>query len=638
MSQGYWKASYQSAGVVNATDSQFGGYWNGTNDDSAALQLACDLAATYSPRKAVMLPPLVAIKSSIFVKARVHIIGYNYSPGKINTRVIPTSDMSLSTGFIFNCNTLDGTTQEEAQTWDARGAWSGIFGIELDNTVNNVAGARLCTFAYTFRAKDLKERRATQLIKRVPVSYADNVEISDVSIHPAYATNAEYQIELSFSGNGGGDAYVLKNIVTSTTDSGDGLPIKAIYCYGGNSGTVTNCINGQILIKNSPGVLINQLHQEYGQVVLTNTSGEIRGMTSQVHDADTYYPIDLTTDTTAQTYQVALTNCIFRKGNVTFDGNPAAEVRLTQYHTLVSLNSYRVLQVAGERCVTGYRVNNSSDAAITAWNSNAGYLSLNGYMTNYVPHGSDIAAIPAADFAGFGTATAVTTNGNGSFSASTTYYYKAQFLLASGIGRNSSAEVSVAVSASAPTALATRIYLSLSYGSTSTVGIVRIYRGTSTNSYDKVVNIPVINARSFGDDGTNIAGIAWGSRGAAAMDTITSVMGTYRVDPYSLARLYPTTNAKGSGSSPTIDFGSGNFITFTSTGNTTWNAPSNVPPSGEPVYVQITQDGTGGRTQTWNAAFKGAWPTASGTGGQIQLITGRSDGTNLVFISASGWY
>lgn len=74
------------------------------------------------------------------------------------------------------------------------------------------------------------------------------------------------------------------------------------------------------------------------------------------------------------------------------------------------------------------------------------------------------------------------------------------------------------------------------------------------------------------------------------------------------------------------------------TGNITMSSPTNVPPQGVEISYDFTQDATGGRTLTWSALHKGAWPTASGTANQKQTVRGVSDGTNIVFSGASGWY
>ncbi len=74
------------------------------------------------------------------------------------------------------------------------------------------------------------------------------------------------------------------------------------------------------------------------------------------------------------------------------------------------------------------------------------------------------------------------------------------------------------------------------------------------------------------------------------------------------------------------------------TANMTFLSPTNVPAAGSIVSYEFTQDGTGTRTITWSALHKGAFVTTAGTGGQKKRVTARSDGTNLIFVSDSGWY
>lgn len=74
------------------------------------------------------------------------------------------------------------------------------------------------------------------------------------------------------------------------------------------------------------------------------------------------------------------------------------------------------------------------------------------------------------------------------------------------------------------------------------------------------------------------------------------------------------------------------------TGNITISNPTNVPPPEVEVVIELTQDGTGGRTIAWGSAYKGAWPTNSGTANQKRVIRGYSDATNIVFASDSGWF
>jgi hypothetical protein len=74
------------------------------------------------------------------------------------------------------------------------------------------------------------------------------------------------------------------------------------------------------------------------------------------------------------------------------------------------------------------------------------------------------------------------------------------------------------------------------------------------------------------------------------------------------------------------------------TASITMSSPTNMPIQGTRVTYELTQDATGGRGVTWSALHKGAWPTASGTASQKQTVFGVSDGTNVVFQGASGWY
>lgn len=79
-------------------------------------------------------------------------------------------------------------------------------------------------------------------------------------------------------------------------------------------------------------------------------------------------------------------------------------------------------------------------------------------------------------------------------------------------------------------------------------------------------------------------------------------------------------------------------IVGTLTGNVQIDVPTGIPARGVMVAYHFTQDGTGTRTLTWSASHKGSAPTAAGTAGQKQSVFFRSDGTNLIYAGASGWY
>jgi len=89
---------------------------------------------------------------------------------------------------------------------------------------------------------------------------------------------------------------------------------------------------------------------------------------------------------------------------------------------------------------------------------------------------------------------------------------------------------------------------------------------------------------------------------------------------------------------PALAFGDQSVSIGALTGAITINAATNPPATGRTVTFHLVQDGTGGRTPTWNAAYKGATLTGSGTANQKAMVTFRYDGANLVQVSSTGWY
>ena len=96
------------------------------------------------------------------------------------------------------------------------------------------------------------------------------------------------------------------------------------------------------------------------------------------------------------------------------------------------------------------------------------------------------------------------------------------------------------------------------------------------------------------------------------------------------------------GAAPALNCDLGGTVTLSTalTSNITWAAPSNVPPAGEKLTIAMTQDGTGGYTVSWNAAyiFPTAWSNTGNTLGKISSVTFVSDGTKLVACGANSWY
>jgi len=114
------------------------------------------------------------------------------------------------------------------------------------------------------------------------------------------------------------------------------------------------------------------------------------------------------------------------------------------------------------------------------------------------------------------------TNGNVVWDKATaTYYYQAQYLY--DINRvvgtdNTNAEVSASL-----TNGGNGMLFSVESGNRPENCMLRLYRGTTTGSYDEYVDVPLVNAKHIYDKGTNIAGYAWKSRTAGIMDASADI-------------------------------------------------------------------------------------------------------------------
>jgi hypothetical protein len=90
-------------------------------------------------------------------------------------------------------------------------------------------------------------------------------------------------------------------------------------------------------------------------------------------------------------------------------------------------------------------------------------------------------------------------------------------------------------------------------------------------------------------------------------------------------------NGGSASSEYTPNYSNGSVHTVTLTGNVTFAAPTNMP-VGASLTLILTQDGTGGRTGTWNASYKwmGGTPILSLANGAIDVINIFYDGTNYI--------
>lgn len=639
-------------GLVMASD--FGGYWDGVHDDGPAIQAACDYAATFSPRKGVMLPPLVGIGISVVVPRDVFVFGYNWTPGKgVNTKIIPLAGLATcATGYAFNLATSDGLNNlsPAPNAW-AVGAQVGMFGVFFDNTPNDVVGARLCVFAGNHaKFEDLYGFMPTQMVKQAANVYCDNVTINSVQVLTSL-DNTEFLIDLGSNTGGGGDSAWLSNMVFSPSERGSGVnlgPEKAIRVRYSNCGAIRNIINGRIELVGCDGITIDNWHSECAQMVSDRANFTLSNSTLEMHNASSYYIIDLKPSYEEQC-SVVLDNVVIKYKYNGREGNGPAEIRLSESVTLTTRNVRKQIGSTAYSSFVGLRVNNKSDAPITAWNNNAGWLSYAGQISNLIPTGEYNVSVTSNNFFGVNGVYQDATHSSyfpSQFSPtdSNTYYYWAQLLIdvTNMIGYNQTIAEKFTTMPGAGCDLIRLVALTTFQAGTTVPnhGTIRIYRGTAPNTYDKYCDIPSFNCDTAQDLGNTVNGLPWVSRTAGPPDTVKPEFGHFSITPaLGAVRRAPYKQSPAFAASFACDLALGNQVTVgLLTAAITHQAPTNIPRAGTPVQYDFWQNATGGYGITWSSKHKGAWPTASGTANQKLTVTGISDGTNIVFQSASGWY
>lgn len=629
-----------AAGFIMANDAQYGGTWDGTTADDTALQAAIDDAANYTPKKNVMLPPLVCLRTGVHVPANVHIYGYQYTKGRTPTTVKAHASASLTTGFMFNMATVDGVNPDAGSPQLGIDWKCGIFGVFMSNPPN-LAGISLATFCDTFIAEDIHAYRHTQIFKSVPGQYIDNIHIARITGAASY-DNSQWAIEITGTGSAGHDCMVIDELnfpVTNAYTVGE----QALKISLGSNGRISNMINGSVYLYQVSDFEISKYHAEYGNIFLENCHNvKISEPFFKPHPGDTYYPIEIVAASGLfyGSYSAVIENYT-RNYYLNADG-PPADIRLHYSATVQTINCKVVCALSGTtpRPYRGITINDKDGNPITGWNNHSHYLSQNGYLaggtTTSVPFGSHNLTV-AADFTGVsgtiartasgGTPTSALVNGN-------TYYYYAQYITdttgAYGVNQ-SGAEISQTANA------ANQIFgMPLGYGSCSKHGLVKIYRGDSAGNYNKVAILNSMNSMYIFDTGGTCCGVAWTGRGAGPVDTVASGRGTFTVTPSSGLQAAPLPQTVAFSATLNVNFASGTIVTVgTLTGNITHASPTNIPLTGTPVRYQFTEDAGAAHTHTWSALHKGAWPTGVNEANQKKTIYGINDGTNLIFQSNS---
>lgn len=104
------------------------------------------------------------------------------------------------------------------------------------------------------------------------------------------------------------------------------------------------------------------------------------------------------------------------------------------------------------------------------------------------------------------------------------------------------------------------------------------------------------------------------------------------------ATFTPTYEFLSAGALATDGETKGSLYEITLDQNMTINLPSPLPPTGAELIFRFIQDGTGGRTVTWNAQYKQGWSDAGNAAGKTSTIIFRRMTTNFYQIGAQSPY
>lgn len=430
----------------------------------------------------------------------------SFVPG---SRVLTRPGGSYTANGVFLINTTDGST------WDA--AYPNIRGsarnVRIDNSANpsNVVGAMVVG------APTLIENLYAQhnhFAVKTTSTYLDLLRINGcMSAEPQ---GANYPITLTSLGDG------LSIRSCHSFLSGGGTPknIKLLACQGGE---IQGSIGGDVLISQSRAVKMHSCHHETGQIQIDGSDVAIE---SSYFWIGALPSIKMLGSSGGNRRNVSLRDLTFlwRKTNTAVTPT-LFDVQTAPWYS-ISVNNiarcYGTNNNAYDSEKFGVLLQKGDNTAFTAWNNYAYALSKRGDISFNEMIEGNIFVNP-----GSGTCnliTAITGSSEAAWQGTTgTYYYQAQLVYDAGrkLGQNTAtAEVSFAATngGNVPQFTIGNGFLARSQSA-----FYRLYRGTTTGSYNFYVDIPLSCARAFSDRGDYAASFPWVSRTAGAVDSMQDI-------------------------------------------------------------------------------------------------------------------
>ena len=489
-------------------------------DVTAAIQKALDSGAglVFAPAGKYLVT--ATLKIPVYTK----LFGVGYL-----SVVKPSSTGIFTSGFVIMYNSSDGST------WDSAYPGGPSGGVE-DIYINANGGDTTSKGIFTAGKCDLVNLRFSYLAQAIKTTgeYDDHVFIDRIFItHPQ---STAYAIEVGLLGDGLTIGRVLFD------DGGSAINKNAISVSSCHSGKIVNQIQGNIYVSTSDSFEITGAHLEDGSI----TINESRVTISNSHLWNQGTKASITTTATNGRHILAVRDCQFlvdinANASDVYDYDIKAD---TNYVVFIENCSRRTLKQGNTALVEnmGVQVEATGGGGLVAWNQYSPILSRHGRIEqgNAVPmenrnvYGPDGAIYP---FVGLSTdPSAVWTGDTG------TYYYKIAYIYDTTrlVGRaDANGERSVSLTNGGNAAL-------LTIGTVRHMNcFVRVWRGTTSGSYDKYVDIPSVSLRLLYDTGEIVNGFKWQARTAGEIDA------TYDATEITIGRGVATVRGPGT-TAPTV--------------------------------------------------------------------------------------
>lgn len=441
----------------------------------------------------------------------------------------------IGTRFVVKPNTIPGATtvfrlNSDGTTWPYPfpGILSSKFSDMFITASQAVANGDTVTgieFAGSQHIHDVKAGDIQTIAKQLHL-YSDLVKIERLDLYSQPAVS-DYAIKLDWTGDG----VDVNQISTSRTyDSGNpsaATRFRAILFKFKVGSTISNILNGDVAIKSSDGIDINSLHMEDGLVSLTDSSGTVRNANFWMR-GDTAGELSITPLSVNFAGAASQAPGIVSWSDIGFIYQQAFPEGYTLTKPNFSVQSGWHGHLRINSMVRRIRSDTSGNAAMgQKYGVNCGNADFDNYShlasiaseyRNTRWHiAGELGDLPLTDdvisTGDSGTSPDAVFNGT-----TTTYYYKAQILYDKirMVGLTGAAEKSIAATSGGDSPV-----IVLTSGARVTA-MFRIYRGTSSGSYDKYIDIPLIAGARFADTGNDIGGYPWIARGAGAVDAVNA--------------------------------------------------------------------------------------------------------------------